>query len=91
MSNKIFVIKKADDGIIALYTNLEKAKNEVKKIYEKTHYCYEIHVYILVDTEYIITNLHYIYCFDNFSRVFGNKLHFDVAYESDGDENGDGR
>jgi len=68
--NKIFVIKN-DNGIIAFYNDLEKAKNELKKIYNKTtdfkHYCYEINVYKLIDNEYIMTTLKYTYEFDKFS------------------------
>ena len=70
MTDNIFVIKNHYDGIIKFYSDLEKAKNELKKNYEKTcdfkHYCYEINVYNLVDNEYIITNLSYIYHFDIF-------------------------
>lgn len=70
MSDKIFVIKNDNEGIISFYNNLEKAKNELKNIYNKTidfkHYNYKINVYKLVDNEYIITNLSYIYNFDEF-------------------------
>jgi hypothetical protein len=71
MSDNIFVIKNECDGIIKFYIDLEKAKNELKQIYEKTcdfkHYCYEINVYKLVDNEYIITNISYTYRFDMFT------------------------
>jgi hypothetical protein len=70
MSNKIFVIHN-DTGIVAFYADLEKAKNELKHIYEKTtdfkYYGYEINVYDLVDNEYKLTNISYTYRFDNFS------------------------
>ena len=70
MSDKIFIIKNDNEVIISFYTNLEKAKNELKNIYNKTtdfkHYYYEINVYKLIDDEYIITNLSYIYNFDEF-------------------------
>jgi hypothetical protein len=75
VSNKIFVIKNKDDGIIAFYSDLEKAKDELKKIYNKTidfkHYYYEINIYHLVENEYIITNESYKYNFDNFSTKDG--------------------
>lgn len=67
MSNQLFVIKN-NDGIYALYIDLEKAKNELKNIYNRTpnykDYCYQINVYDLVDNEYIITNITYTYIFD---------------------------
>jgi hypothetical protein len=71
MSNEIFVIKN-DDGIVAFYNHLEKAKNELKKIYDKSldykHYYYEINVYTLIDNEYIITDVSYTYSFDIFTK-----------------------
>lgn len=82
VSNKIFIIKDKNNGIIAFYSHLEKAKDELKKFLEKAkdelkknynktidfkYYYYEINVYILVENEYIITNESYTYNFDNFS------------------------
>ena len=65
MSHKIFVIKN-NYGITGFYDNLEKAKNELKKIFKQTvdfkHYKYEINVYELVENEYLI----YTYEFDQF-------------------------
>jgi hypothetical protein len=70
MSNKIFVIKN-DTGIISFYDDLEKAKNDLKKIYEMTadfkFYEYKINVYDLVDNKYELTNVSYTYRFDVFS------------------------
>ena len=67
MSNQLFVIKN-NDSIYALHIDLEKAKNELKNIYNRTpnykDYCYQINVYDLVDNEYIITNITYTYIFD---------------------------
>ena len=72
MSNKIFIIKNEDHGIIALYNDLEKAKEELKEIYKKTidfkFYKYQINVYELVDNEYTITNVKYTYYFDDFIK-----------------------
>jgi hypothetical protein len=72
MSNKIFVLKNLTD-IIGFYTDLEKAKNELKKIYNKNlgfkYYEYKINVYKLIDNEYKLTNISYIYSFDNFSII----------------------
>ena len=72
MSNKIFVLKNLTD-IIGFYTDLEKAKNELKKIYNKNlgfkYYEYKINVYKLLDNEYKLTNISYIYSFDNFSII----------------------
>ena len=69
MSNHLFVIKDYD-RVVAFYTDLEKAKNELKHIYNTIfdfkYYSYEINVYDLIDNEYIITNVSYIYKFDNF-------------------------
>ena len=71
MSNKIYVIEN-DDCIILFYVDLEKAKYELKRIYEMTAdstYCgcgYVINVYDLVDNEYKLTNIRYTYQFDTF-------------------------
>jgi hypothetical protein len=72
MSNKIFIIKNLTDDI-GFYTDLEKAKNELKKIYNKNlglkYYEYKINVYHLVDNEYKLTNVSYTYSFGNFSII----------------------
>lgn len=64
MSNTIFVIKN-DYGIISFYANLEKAKIELKNIYNKTpDYKYDnFHIveYNLIDNEYINSNIIYTY------------------------------
>ena len=69
MSNKLFVIKESG-RIVTFYNDLEKAKYELKNIYNTIfdfkYYSYEINVYDLIDNEYIITNVSYIYKFDNF-------------------------
>ena len=71
MSTKLFVIKNENDGVIAFYAELEKAKSALKSIYDTTinfKYCdYEINVYDLVDDEYMIANVRYTYRFDRFS------------------------
>jgi hypothetical protein len=70
MSNTIFVIKN-DDGIIAFYADLEKAKNELKNIYNRTpdykYDNYHIAVYNLIDNEYINSQIIYTYTFNHFS------------------------
>ncbi len=62
--NNLFVIKN-DDGICGMYTDLEKAKNELISIYNKTpdfkYYGYQIVVYKLLNSEYIVTNTIYTY------------------------------
>ena len=67
MSNHLFVIKNFQ-GIVVFYTDLEKAKNELKTIYNETvnfkYYSYEINVYELIENEYKITNESYIYDFE---------------------------
>ena len=69
MSNTIFIIKN-NYGIIAIYDNLEKAKNELKNIYNRTiDYKYEdfhIGIYNLIDNEYTQSKIIYTYYFDNF-------------------------
>ena len=69
MSNQLFVITN-DDGICGFYSKLEKAKNELKNIYQETpdykHFGYRINVYELVNNEYIITNKIYTYKIDTF-------------------------
>jgi hypothetical protein len=73
MSNQLFTIK-CNDVIYRLYTDLEKAKNELKNIYKRTpdykHCGYHISVYNLnlVDNEYIFSNIIYTYTFDKFSN-----------------------
>jgi hypothetical protein len=66
MPNQLFVIK-YNDGIHTMYIDLEKAKNELKNIYNKTS-DYKYNVYNLFDTEYIIANITYTYNFDVFSK-----------------------
>ena len=55
MSNQLYVIKN-DYAIIKFYSDLEKAKMELKNIYNKTpdfkHYDYFVNVYNLIDDEY---------------------------------------
>ena len=62
MSEQIFIIQN-DNGIHSLYADLEKAKNELKTIYNNTpdykKYGYQITVYTLVDREYIASNTIY--------------------------------
>ena len=64
------ILKQTD--YIAFYTDLEKAKNELKQIYKKTidfkYYDYEINVYEIIMNEYKITNVRYTYSFDNFLK-----------------------
>jgi hypothetical protein len=73
MSNKLFVIKNLTD-VIGFYTDLEKAKNVLKEIYNKNlglkYYEYKINVYHLLDNEYKISNISYIYSFNNFSIIY---------------------
>jgi hypothetical protein len=61
-----------DYGIGGLYTDLEKAKNELKMIYNRLPdykiYGYRINVYDLVEDEYVITNVSYTYSFDIFYK-----------------------
>ena len=68
MSETLFIIKN-ETGIISLFDNLEKAKNELKNIYKKTidfkHYGYEINGYILINDEYVFHST-YTYYFDKF-------------------------
>ena len=75
MLNNIFVIKN-NTGIVAFYSDLENAKNELINIYKRTidykYYDYEINVYDLVNNEYKITNVNYTYRFDNFSINIGD-------------------
>lgn len=67
--NNMFVIKNIN-GIIALYIDLDKAKNELKNIYNNTidykYYCYEIVIYNLINDEFVNTNASFIYVYDVF-------------------------
>ena len=69
MSRQLFVIN-CEDGVCGFYSNLQKAKDELKNIYNKTcdfkYFDYKIIVYNLLDDEYIITNVSYKYSFDTF-------------------------
>jgi|LauGreDrversion4_2_1035121.scaffolds.fasta_scaffold52054_2 hypothetical protein len=69
MSTHLFIINN-DDGICGIYTNLEKAKHALKIIYNKSpnykHYEYQIHVYLLMDNEFILTEAYYSYDMDKF-------------------------
>jgi hypothetical protein len=70
MSNQLFAIK-CNDVIYRLYTDLEKAKNELKNIYNRTpdykYDNYHIAVYNLIDNEYINSQIIYTYTFNHFS------------------------
>ncbi|NDC83963.1 hypothetical protein EB093_09965 [bacterium] len=69
MDQCIYVIKNEDEGIIALFNDVERAKEELKHIYQKIpdykHYHYRIHVYTLTHNEYQPTNIIYTYKFPN--------------------------
>lgn len=64
MSSELFVISN-DGEVYGFYVDLEKAKNKLLNIKNKTcdykHYGYKISVYNLVDNEFIITDTRYIY------------------------------
>jgi hypothetical protein len=72
MSNQLFVIKYNYDSVFGLYIDLEKAKNELKNIYnmkpDYKDYDYRINVYNLFENQYIITNITYTYKFDIFTE-----------------------
>jgi len=76
MSNELFIINNID-GNYGYYTTLEKAKDELKKIYNSTPnynlYNYKINVYLLIDNEYIITNTSYTYIFNIFFIHINNE------------------
>lgn len=71
MSNELFIINYSG-GIYALYIDLEKAKSELKNIYNRTPdykaYGFIINVYNLDGNEYKNTNVTYMYVFDAFSK-----------------------
>lgn len=64
MFDKLFIIKN-DEGICGFYSDLEKAKKELKNIYNNKpdfkYYGYKINIYELVDNEYISTDYIYTY------------------------------
>ena len=68
----------ADSHIVALYSDLQKAKEGLKLIYNTTpnytYYSYEINVHILIDNEYVATNESYLYEFDQFQFKGANSL-----------------
>jgi hypothetical protein len=69
MSDQLFVIKD-DYGIISFYSDLEKAKNEIKCLFNKKpdfkHYGYYINIYNLENMKYIYSKISYSYEFDKF-------------------------
>ena len=75
MSTQLFVVKNETDGAIAFYAELEKAKSALKSIYDTTidfkYWDYEIQVYDLVDGEYVVTSVSYMYEYrlDRFSII----------------------
>ena len=68
--SQLFVIGN-ENRISKIYDNLEKAKQQLKNIYDNTpdykHYGYKIMVYNFHENEYIISNITYTYKFDTFS------------------------
>jgi hypothetical protein len=71
MSKILFIINcglcDENDGLMCskFYNDLETAKNELKKMYEKTtnykFFSYKITLYQLIGKEYIMTNMNYTY------------------------------
>jgi len=78
MTSQIFTISYHADNYeenmctVGIYIDLEIAKNKLKNIYNDTpdykSYGYKINVYNLVGTEYIMTDIKYIYTFDKFTQ-----------------------
>lgn len=70
MSTELYVIKN-DDGICSFYSELENAKEELKKIFNKIpdfkYYGYYINVYHMADGKYIYSKTSYSYSFDKFT------------------------
>ena len=64
MYQQLYVIKN-NNGIISYYANIDKAKRELKRIYndivDNRNYGYQINVYNVVDNEYIRTDKIYTY------------------------------
>lgn len=69
MSHQLYVLKN-DNYIIRLYSDLDKAKSELKNIYNKNHnfkhYEYFINIYNLEDGEYKYSKISYSYKLDEF-------------------------
>ena len=77
MDLQIFVIN-SDDGVYGIYTNLDKAKQELINIYKKIpidfiYSDYKINMYKLVSQEYVITDMYYMYNSGKF-KLYSNKL-----------------
>jgi hypothetical protein len=70
MSPQYLFVIQCNEGIYGFYANLDKAKTEMKYIFDKTpdfkDYGYTIIVYELINNEYVITKLNYTYKFDIF-------------------------
>ncbi len=64
MSQQLYIIKN-NNGIIGYYTDIDRAKRVLKRMYDEIvdyrNYGYEINVYNLVDNEYINSNKKYTY------------------------------
>jgi len=79
MTSQIFTISYDIDNYeesmctVGIYTDLEIAKNKLKDIYNNTpdykSYGYKINFYNLVESEYIIADIKYIYTFDKFTKI----------------------
>lgn len=69
MSHQLYVLKN-DVRIIQFYSDLDKAKSELKNIYNKKpdfkHYGYFINIYNLEDGEYKYSKTSYSYKLDEF-------------------------
>lgn len=69
MSHKLYVLKN-DNYIIRFYSDLDKAKSELKNIYNKNpnfeHYGYFINISYLEDGEYKYSKTSYSYKLDEF-------------------------
>jgi hypothetical protein len=84
MSDNLFIINYDIDDLdpingiacCGIYNELEKAKEELKNIFNKTpdykFFGYKIMVYNLVNNEYKFSNKIYIYKFDEFIEYFYN-------------------
>jgi hypothetical protein len=71
MSNILFIIN-SYDNVHGFFTDLEKAKDKLKNIYNEIsdfkYNDYKISVYNLIDSEYVISNIYYTYIFDKFDK-----------------------
>ena len=68
MSNQLFILCNDEDGIFAIYDDLNAAKQKMINLSHITcdfkHYGYQICVYDKIDSEYVLSKVRYTHWFN---------------------------